>query len=90
MSIEESVRLLNSGERKLGEPATALAERLGGLPLALELAKSYLNYRQDLTVPELIAEITRAGEVAVLSEFAAEYRNELPSKHERDVVSTFN
>ncbi len=81
LSIEESVRLLNSGESRLGQSAAALAERLGGLPLALELAKSYLNSRQDLTVPELIAEMTRAGEVAVLNEFAAEYRDELPGTH---------
>ena len=34
-------------------------------------------------------EMQRAGEVEVLSEFAAEYRDELPSRHERDVVATF-
>ena len=87
LTVEEGARLLNSGERQFGDSAGALAERLGGLPLALELAKSYLNYRKDLSVADLIDEMQRAGEVEVLSEFAAEYRDELPSRHERDVVA---
>jgi hypothetical protein len=89
LSIPESVQLLNSGARQLGQSAEPLAERLGGLPLALELAKSYLNYRRDLSVPALIDEMKREGEVSVLKEFASEYRDQLPSRHELDVVSTF-
>ncbi len=89
LSIDESVQLLNSGERELGQSAEALAERLGGLPLALELSKSYLNYRRDLSVPTLIDEMKREGDVSVLKEFASEYRDQLPSRHELDVVSTF-
>ncbi len=89
LTIEEGVRLLNSGERQFGQSAGALAEQLGGLPLALELAKSYLNYRKDISVPALIDEMKRLGEVEVLRAFAAEYRDELPSRHERDVVATF-
>ena len=52
LSVEESVELLNSGERQLGKSAEPLAERLGGLPLALELSKSYLNYRRDLIITD--------------------------------------
>ena len=89
LSIPESVQLLNSGERQLGQSAEPLAERLGGLPLALELSKSYLNYRRDLSVPSLIEEMQRQGDVSVLKEFASEYRDQLPSRHELDVVSTF-
>ena len=89
LSISESVQLLNSGARQLGQSAEALAERLGGLPLALELSKSYLNYRRDLSVPALIDEMKREGDVSVLQEFASEYRDQLPSRHELDVVSTF-
>jgi len=66
-----------------------LAERLGGLPLALELAKSYLNYRTDLTIPALLDEMKEEGEVGVLAEFTSEYKDQLPSGHELDVVSTF-
>jgi tetratricopeptide (TPR) repeat protein len=89
LSVQESVQLLNSGERQLGQSAEPLAERLGGLPLALELSKSYLNYSKNLSVPALIDEIKREGEVSVLQEFAAGYRDQLPSRHELDVVSTF-
>ncbi len=89
LSVEEGARLLNSGERHFGQSAEALAERLGGLPLALELAKSYLNYRKDLNVPALIEEMNLEGELNVLSQFASEYRDQLPSGHELDVASTF-
>ena len=52
-------RLLNSGERQFCESARALTERLGGLPLALELSKSYLNYRKDLSIPALLEEMKK-------------------------------
>lgn len=89
LSTEEGVRLLNAGERQFGESARALAERLGGLPLALELSKSYLNYRKDLSILALLDEMRVEGEVSILAEFAREYRDELPSRHELDVASTF-
>lgn len=89
LSIEEGVRLLNSGERQFGESAAALAERFGGLPLALELSKSYLNYRKDLSIPKLLEEIEIGGGINVLTEFASEYRDQLPGRHALDVVSTF-
>jgi tetratricopeptide (TPR) repeat protein len=87
--MEEGVRLLNSGERQFGESAGPLAEGLGGLPLALELSKSYLNYRKDLTIPALLDEMKVEGEISILAEFATEYRDQLPSGHALDVASTF-
>jgi hypothetical protein len=93
LSIDEGIRLLNAGNRRIGVDARvdagALVKRLGGLPLALELAKSYLNYRQDLTVAALLTEMDSAGEITVLEEFKNEYRDQLPSGHELDVVRTF-
>lgn len=89
LPVEDGVRLLNSGERKFGEAAAVLAERLGGLPLALELSKSYLNYRRELSVPELIEAMNAQGEMEVLAEFAEEYRDQLPSQHEVDIARTF-
>jgi tetratricopeptide (TPR) repeat protein len=89
LRAEEGMRLLNSGARQFGADAAALVERLGGLPLALELAKSYLNYRKQLGSTDLLADLDRAGEIDVLNEFASEYRDQLPSRHEVDVVRTF-
>jgi tetratricopeptide (TPR) repeat protein len=89
LSTDEGVRLLNSGERQFGTSAAAVVERLGGLPLALELTKSYLNYRNDVGIEALLAELKTAGEIAALDLFATEYRDQLPSGHERDVVQTF-
>lgn len=89
LSMEEGVRLLNSGDRQFGDAAGELAERLGGLPLALELAKSYLNYRKNVSIPVLLDEIKAAGEMSVLGEFRSEYRDQLPSGHEQDIASTF-
>ena len=89
LSTEDGARLLNSGARQFGAEAATLAERLGGLPLALELAKSYLNYRQNLGIAALLDEMRTGGEVELLAEFASEYRDQLPSRHELDVVKTF-
>jgi hypothetical protein len=90
LTSEEGIRLLNSGERRFGETAAALVQHLGGLPLALELAKSYLNYRQDLSIEALLSEINAGGEIEALAEFALDYRDQLPSGgHELDVVRTF-
>ena len=89
LSLEDSVRLLQSGERKLGDDAARLAERLGGLPLALELAKGFLNFRKDLSATALLEEMDAVGEIPALAAFTEEYRDHLPSGHERDVVRTF-
>ena len=90
LSLQAGIQLLNSGVRQFATTdAAALVERLGGLPLALELAKSFLNYRTDIGVKQVVPEMQTAGEMGVLRDFAAEYRDELPSRHEMDVALTF-
>src|SRR5579871_3668893 len=89
LTTEEGARLLNSGVRRFDNDAAALVDRLGGLPLALELAKGYLNYRKSLTISSLLEEITATATVELLADFAAQYRDHLPSRHEKDVVRTF-
>ena len=90
LSVDAGVALLNSGVRKLSrDEALVLVERLGGLPLALELTKSYLNYRQNASVAQVLAEMAKSGEVKVLRGFAMQYRDELPSEHETDIAQTF-
>ena len=89
LTVEEGLALLNSGHRRFGREAAALVEDVGGLPLALELLRSYLDRRPDISVAGLRQTMVEAGEVALLGEFAAEYRDEFPTRHERDVAATF-
>ncbi|MBL8295486.1 MAG: tetratricopeptide repeat protein [Bryobacterales bacterium] len=89
LSTEEGIRLLDSGARKFGTLGARLVERLGGLPLALELAKGYLNYRKSLTMDALLEEMDAGGDVGLLQEFAQQYRDHLPTRHETDIAATF-
>ncbi|HTX35263.1 MAG TPA: tetratricopeptide repeat protein [Bryobacteraceae bacterium] len=91
LTTEEGILLLNSGRRLFGDEAGALVARLGGLPLALELAKAYLNYHSQLTIPALLEEMsaTRDKDIPLLAEFASEYHDHLPTRHETDIVRTF-
>jgi tetratricopeptide (TPR) repeat protein len=89
LTPEEGIRLLNSGARQFGDDAARLVERVGGLPLALELAKGYLNYRRKLTISELLEEMLATSDIELLTEFASKYRDHLPSRHETDIVRTF-
>jgi len=89
LTTEEGMRLLNSGERRFGDEAAPLVDRVGGLPLALELARGYLNYHRKLTIPELLEEMLATSDIELLTEFASEYRDHLPSLHETDIVGTF-
>lgn len=85
---DEGLRLINSGDRQFGEETRALAQALGGLPLALELARHFLNLRRDLTPQDLLDEITNTGEITTLEIFTEAYGDQLPSGHIREVAGT--
>jgi tetratricopeptide (TPR) repeat protein len=89
MTVDDGIKLLSSGERKFSQEAKGLVEALGGLPLALELAKNFLNLRSDLSIQKILQEIQRMGELTVLSKFADQYADELPSGHTKEVAATF-
>ena len=89
LTTEEGTRLLNSGARQFGQAAAPLVDRLGGLPLALELAKGYLNYRRELTIPGLLQEMKAASDIELVAEFASAYRDRLPTSHDKGIVGTF-
>ena len=89
LTTGEGIRLLSSGQRRFGGEASPLVDRLGGLPLALELARGYLNYRRTLTIPELLAGMRATSDMELVTEFASQYRDHLPSRHETDVARTF-
>jgi hypothetical protein len=89
LTHEEGLELLNSGERAFGAEAIPLIDALGGLPLALELSRNFLNRRPTLEIAALLEEIAKVGELATLNLFAEHYKNELPTGHEKAVGATF-
>ena len=89
MTNEEGSKLLNSGNRKFGKEAEKLVEALGGLPLALELSKNFMNLRPALSIDDLLQEIGGKGEISALKIFAEKYADELPSGHVKEVAATF-
>jgi hypothetical protein len=83
LTATEALKLLNSGDRQFDrEIAEPLIERLGGLPLALELAKGYLNRRRRVGISDLLMHMDAAGELAMLRRFASEFGDVLPTGHE--------
>lgn len=86
---KDGIKLLNSGKREIGKEAGELVELLGGLPLALELVRHYLNIRNDISIPRLIEDITQTSEVTALTSFSETYKQELPSGHSKEIVATF-
>lgn len=90
LSVDAGIELLNSAARRLEyDEAQRIVQRLGGLPLALELTKSFLNYRADVAVAQVLTEMDASGEINVLRGFTESYRDELPSRHELDIARTF-
>ena len=89
LTRREGVALLNSGGRRFGAEAEALVEDVGGLPLALELLRSYLDLCPDVGIAAMQRALAETGDMALLEEFAAEYRDELPTRHERNIAATF-
>ncbi len=89
LSESEGLELLNGGERRFGPEAAVLVETLGGLPLALELARNFLNLRLALTVETLLEEMERLGDIATLKIFEEHYADEFPTGHQKEVGATF-
>ena len=80
LAVQDGILLLNSGARQLKHAeAEQLVERLGGLPLALELTKAFLNYRTEVSIQHVLTEMNRSGEIGVLRRFTESYRDELRS-----------
>ena len=88
LSNEEGLALLNMGKRQFGEEAFKLIEALGGLPLALELTRHYVNLREDITVDALLKSFEEMGEMKALAHFTTNYTDQLPSGHDKEVAAT--
>ena len=89
LTPEEGLALLNKGSRKIGEEGLQLVENLGGLALAVELAGNYLNAKPTFTIEDLLLEFATIGEMQALKIFSKKYLQELPSGHEKAVLTTF-
>lgn len=90
LPADSGMELLNSGARQLTyAEAAPLVKQLGGLPLALELTKAFLNHRRELSAAQVLELIRSRGEMHSLREFAKRYHNELPSGHDLDIARTF-
>ncbi|MCP4751501.1 MAG: tetratricopeptide repeat protein, partial [Proteobacteria bacterium] len=88
LTPDEGLILLNKGARRCGAEAVKLVEVLGGLPLALELARNFLNLRPALTIDGLLRDIGKMGEINALETFASRYGNQLPTGHIKEVAAT--
>ncbi len=86
----EARTLLNSGGRTFGaEEAKPLIDALEGLPLALELVKHFLNLRPEMSIKELLGEMTVLGQIEALEIFTEKYADQLPTGHSKQVAATF-
>jgi tetratricopeptide (TPR) repeat protein len=89
LTDDEGLSLLNGGDRQFGSEAKALVEDVGGLPLALELLRGWLERRRDVEIAALRRSLRESGEMNLLRKFAEDYGDELPTAHERNVAATF-
>ena len=96
LSVTDSAALLRKLNPQLPPAADAvlraIGEELGGLPLALHVAGSYLHEYQRVLMPEqLLAELQRADALArkVLSGELGSGPLVLPTQHDRNVYRTF-
>jgi tetratricopeptide (TPR) repeat protein len=89
--LDESagLALLNNGPRRFGSEAIPLIQALGGLTLALELVRNYLNDNAHFAIPQLLEQIRQLGHMAALAEFERNYIDQLPTGHIKQVSATF-
>jgi len=84
-TAKESLALLNNGKRKhTMEEAAGLIEALGGMALALELARGVLEAQPSLTVESLAEKLSGAS--LGWAEFQ-KYRDPLPSGNAKNVAA---
>lgn len=67
----------------------ALAERLGDLPLALDLAGRYLFARKSLSIDQYLIQLDKQGSALNHSSLKNWTKNNSPTSHETSLVATF-
>lgn len=92
-TAKESRAYLRKTARRLehvrDDELDGLAEWLGGLPLALHVAGSYLNIRLSMSVAEYEAELERLGGGLNLPDLPPSLATDNPTRHERSLYATF-
>ena len=87
---QESLALLNSGNRRHRfADAEPLIDGLGGLPLALELARGNLDSLPSLSIERFMEQLGEAGYTQMWSRIAWGYKDSLPSGHGKSILATF-
>jgi tetratricopeptide (TPR) repeat protein len=89
LDAADGIALLNNGPRRFGPEAIPLIEALGGLPLALELVRNYLNNHGHRTVAQVLQQIQQLGHMATLAGFERSYGDLLPTGHAKEISATF-
>jgi len=80
-----SPRLKDFGDNAL----EALAERLGNLPLALDLAGRYLNNHLTLSPEDYLKRLEAQENILIHTSLAGWVKEANPTKHETSIASTF-
>ncbi len=89
MTEAEALELLNSGEKDFDHEAYQHMDALGGLPLALELARDVLNQEAALTIEDLLQKIKKAEETTTVRNFADKYADQLPMGCSKQIAAMF-
>ena len=93
MTRQESLELLRSLAKRLKDSPDAdlemIAERLGDLPLALDLAGNYLEKRPTLSPAGYLAELDKAGRSLLDHSAFGDWIKHNPTKHSTSLIYTF-
>jgi len=75
-------------ESETGQALDALAQRLGDLPLALELAGRFLEEAEDFAVKDYLAELDQAGNLLKHTSLQ-DWTRDNPTEHETSLAQPF-
>lgn len=92
LGVDESHNFLNFGERKFekDEQMLKLISITEGIPLTLELTKSYLNQNAWVSISEIIEGVDAVGTVEVLKAFSEDYIPDLYGEYKGNMIVTMN